>query len=53
MKAEVRGQIQQLKDSAVEAILQEAAEAFAIERTAQELKQEFPSIEDVARAVSD
>jgi len=51
MKAEVRGQIQQLKDSAVEAILQEAAEAFAIERTAQELKHEFPSIEDVARAI--
>ena len=53
MKAEVKGQIQQLKDNAVELILQEAAEAFAIERTREELKHEFPSIDDVARAVSD
>ena len=53
MKARVRGQIQQLKDNAVELILQEAAEAFAIERTRGELKQEFPSIDDVPRAVSD
>jgi len=47
----VKGQIRQLKDNAVELILQEAAEAFAIERTREELKHEFPSIDDVARAI--
>ena len=53
MMAEVRRQARQLSDNAVEIILQEAAEAFAIERAREELKQEFPSIDDVARAVSD
>jgi hypothetical protein len=52
MKAEVRGQIQQLRDQAVDAILEEAAEAFAIERQAEELKHEFPNIKKVVRAVS-
>jgi hypothetical protein len=39
-----------LKDQAVEAILQEAAEAFAIERAKKEVGHEVPGIEEIARA---
>ena len=39
-----------LKDEAVEAILQEAAEAFAIERAKKEIGYSVPTIEEIARA---
>ena len=42
---------QTVKDAAVEEILQEAAEAFAIERAKQEIKHDFPDAEEIAAAV--
>ena len=52
MKGEVKGVTQYLKDEAVDAILEEAAEAFAIERTRQEMKKyNAPDFEEVARAI--
>ena len=41
-----------MKDAAVEEILQEAAEAFAIERAKQEMEHTYPSVKEVAAAVS-
>jgi len=50
MKAEIKGAVRALKDEAVESILQEAAEAFAIERAKKEVGYSVPSIEEIARA---
>ena len=51
MKSHVRNGARYLRESAVDAILQEAAEAFAIERVRQERELQIPSFEDVARAL--
>lgn len=50
MKAEIKGAVRALKDEAVESILQEAAEAFAIERAKKEVGYSVPDIEEIARA---
>ena len=50
VKSEIKGMLRALKDEAVEAILQEAAEAFAIERAKKEVGYQVPSIEEIARA---
>jgi hypothetical protein len=51
MKSEVKGAVRALKDEAVDAILEEAAEAFAIERTKKDMKgYSVPDFEEVARA---
>jgi hypothetical protein len=50
MKAEIKGLKKSLREEAVESILQEAAEAFAIERAKKEVGYQVPSIEDIARA---
>lgn len=49
-QAEIKKQVKYLRDEAVESILQEAAEAFAIERTKKEVKRDVPDVEDIARA---
>lgn len=46
----MKSQTKQLKDAAVDAILEEAAEAFAIEKAAQD-NYDVPTFEDVAREV--
>ena len=40
-----------MSDAAAEEVLEEAAEAFAIERTKQEIGYQVPSFEEVARAL--
>ena len=40
-----------MKDAAVEEILQEAAEAFAIERAKQEMEHTYPDAKEIASAV--
>lgn len=40
-----------LADAAVEEILQEAAEAFAIERAKQEMEHTYPSVKEITSAV--
>ena len=49
-QAQVKGYFKSLRDEAVESILQEAAEAFAIERAKKEVGYQVPSIEEIARA---
>ncbi len=43
-KAKIKGAVQGLRDQAVEAILKEATEVFAIERAKKEVGYEVPSI---------
>ena len=40
-----------MKEAAVEEILQEAAEAFALERAKQEMEHTYPSVSEIAAAV--
>lgn len=51
MKSHVKNGVRYLRESVVDAILQEAAEAFAIERARKERELQIPSFEDVARAL--
>lgn len=52
VKVQKQNFVEYLSDEAVDFILQEAAEAFAIERTRQSVGYDVPSFEEIARAVS-